>query len=184
MFSMFTDHFEGGRHHMRHGRRQMHRMWRQMAREGGAWFEGEPRMRRGDVKFLLLSTLTKRPMHGYDIMQDLEEQYQGRYRPSPGSVYPTLQMLEDGGFVTSQVIDGKRVYDITDAGRKLLEERGTVDDESVPGAEWSELREAAVKFATAVQQGFRQFENPQTRERIKKVLDDARKEIYSILQDE
>lgn len=155
-----------------------------MAREGGAWFEGETRMRRGDVKFLLLSALTKRPMHGYDIMQDLEEQYQGRYRPSPGSVYPTLQMLEDGGFVTSQVVDGKRVYAITDAGRRLLEDRGEVGDETAPGAEWSELREAAIKFASAVQQGFRQFENPRTRERIKQVLDEARKEIYSILQED
>jgi len=180
MFSMFTD-FEGGRHHMRHGRKHMHRMWRQMAREGAGWFEGETRMRRGDVKFLLLSALVKRPMHGYDMMQDLEEQYQGRYRPSPGSVYPTLQMLEDGGFVTSQVVDGKRVYEITEAGRKLLEERGNVEDETVPGAEWTELRESAVKFAEAVRQGFRQFENPRTRERIKKVLDDARKQIYAIL---
>ena len=154
-----------------------------MAREG-AWFEGEHRMRRGDVKYILLSALTKRPMHGYDIMQDLEEQYQGRYRPSPGSVYPTLQMLEDGGFVTSQVIDGKRVYEITDAGRALLQERGDLEDEAAPGAEWSELREAAIKFAGAIQQGFRQFENPRTRERIRKVLDDARREIYAILQEE
>jgi DNA-binding PadR family transcriptional regulator len=184
MFSMFKDHFEGGHHHMRHGHRHGRQMWRQMAREGAAWFEGETRMRRGDVKFLLLGALTKRPMHGYDIMQDLEETYQGRYRPSPGSVYPTLQMLEDGGFVSSQVIDGKRIYEITDAGRKLLEERGNVEDETNPGAEWSELREAVMKFASAVQQGFRQFEDAKTRERIKKVLDDARKEIYTILQDD
>jgi DNA-binding PadR family transcriptional regulator len=93
-------------------------------------------------------------------------------------------MLEDGGYVTSQVVDGKRVYEITEAGRRLLEERGTVEDETGPGAEWSELREAAVKFASAVQQGLRQFENPRTRDRIKKVLDDARREIYSILQEE
>ena len=181
MFSMFTD-CEGGRH-MRHHRR-MHRMWRRMAREG--WFEGEQRMRRGDVKFLLLGALTKRPMHGYDIMQDLEEQYQGNYRPSPGSVYPTLQMLEDGGFVTSQVIDGKRVYEITDAGRKLLEERGGAQDDAgfAAGGEWGELREAAMKFAAAVQQGFRQFEDPRVRDRIKKVLDQARRDIYAILQEE
>jgi DNA-binding PadR family transcriptional regulator len=179
MFSMFTD-CEGGRHmkdrHMRH-------MWKRMAREG-AWFPGEHRMGRGDVKYLLLSALLKRPMHGYDIMQDLEERYEGRYRPSPGSVYPTLQMLEDGGFVTSQVIDGKRVYEITDAGRKLLEDRGHVEEDAGGGAEWGELREAAMKFASAVQQGFRQFENPRTRERIKRVLDNARREIYSILQEE
>ena len=156
-----------------------------MAREGGPWFEGE-RMRRGDVKFLLLGALTKRPMHGYDIMQDLEEQYQGRYRPSPGSVYPTLQMLEDGGFVTSQVIDGKRVYEITDAGRKLLEGRGDSQGDAGPGdaGDWGELRDAAMKFAAAVQQGVRQFEDPQVRARIKNVLDQARKDIYAILQED
>jgi DNA-binding PadR family transcriptional regulator len=162
----------------------MRRMWREMAREGAAWFEGETRMRRGDVKYLLLSALIKRPMHGYDIMQDLEEQYQGRYRPSPGSVYPTLQMLEDGGFVTSQVIDGKRVYEITEAGRQLLNQRGDVENDTAPETDWNDLRDAAIKFASAMKQGFRQFDNPQTRERIKKVLDNARKEIYAILQDE
>lgn len=176
---MFTG-CEGGRH-MKH--RRMRHMWKRMAREGG-WFAGEHRMRRGDIKYLLLSALTKRPMHGYDVMQDLEEQYEGHYRPSPGSVYPTLQMLEDGGFVTSQVIDGKRVYEITDAGRKMLQDRGGVEEDTGPGAEWGEMRDAAMKFAAAVQQGFRQFEDPGTRQRIKKVLDDARREIYAILQEE
>ena len=76
------------------------------------------------------------------------------------------------------------MYEITDAGRKLLEERGDVIDDEGAGAEWSELREAAMKFASAIQQGFRQFENARTRERITKVLDDARREIYAILQEE
>ena len=165
----------------------MRRMWREMAREGGAWFESETRMRRGDVKYLLLSALTKRSMHGYDIMQDLEEQYQGRYRPSPGSVYPTLQMLEDGGFVTSQVIDGKRIYEITDAGRKLLQERGNVDEDARDGGsreDWTEMRESIRKFVVAAQQALRHLDERKTRERIIHVLDQARKEIYAILQED
>lgn len=145
----------------------------------------EHRMRRGDVKFALLSALLKRPMHGYDIMQELEEESGGRYRPSPGSVYPTLQMLEDGGFVTSEVIDGKRVYAITEAGRKLFEERpkNEDDEEAARGADWAEIRDAARKFAEALRQGFAQID-PQTRESIRKVIDDARREIYTILAKE
>src|SRR5579883_136068 len=102
-----------GHGHRGHRRKRMHRM-----REAFEAFNEQARMRRGDVKFALLSALLKRPMHGYDIMQEVEEASGGRYRPSPGSVYPTLQMLEDGGFVTSQVVDGKRVYEITASGRK------------------------------------------------------------------
>jgi DNA-binding PadR family transcriptional regulator len=190
MFSMFND-LEGGphmRHRHRHGPRHMHQVFKEIGRDLHSWLEGDHRMRRGDIKFVLLSTLLKRPMHGYEMMQDLEERYEGRYRPSPGSVYPTLQMLEDGGFVTSQVIDGKRVYEITETGRKMLEERGDLEesgvDENDPRAEWGELREAVRKFMAAVQQGLRQIDDRKTRERIKEVLDDARKEIYSILQDD
>lgn len=175
---MFHD-CEGGRHRHRH-RKRMHRMW-----EAFESFSEQQRMRRGDVKYALLSALLKRPMHGYDIMQELEEASGGRYRPSPGSVYPTLQMLEDGGFVTSQILDGKRVYEITDAGRKLLGERPRDDAEGErPGddwrADWDEMRNTARKFGEAVRQGFTTFD-PQTREKIRKVIDNASREIYTIL---
>ena len=83
-------------------------------------FGGEfPRMRRGGMKFLLLEMLKEGPRHGYELISALESRFRG-YRPSPGSVYPTLQMLEEGGFVTSQEVDGKKVYTITDAGLELL----------------------------------------------------------------
>src|SRR6266852_3133281 len=75
--------------------------------EGGRFFG------RGDVKFALLELLRERPMHGYEMMKALEEKSGGFYRPSPGSVYPTLQMLEDGGLVTSNEVEGKKVYSIT-----------------------------------------------------------------------
>ena len=150
--------------------------------------QGERRMRRGDVKFLILGALEKRPMHGYDIMQYLEEEHQGRYRPSPGSVYPTLQMLEDGGFVSGEVVEGKRVYSITDAGRKLLQERRT-DEDSAAQDHWKdvcdsgrEFADAARKFGDAIRQGFAEID-PQVRERVRKVIDDARREIYTILSE-
>ncbi len=75
---------------------------------------------RGDLKYVILELLRERPRHGYDIIRALEDRFHGAYRPSPGSVYPTLQMLEDGGYVTSEQVDGKRVYTITDAGIEAL----------------------------------------------------------------
>src|SRR5207302_250071 len=85
--------------------------------EGGRFFG------RGDIKFVLLELLQERPMHAYEMMKALEEKTGGFYTPSPGSIYPTLQMLEDGGMVTSADVEGKKVYTITDAGRALLAER-------------------------------------------------------------
>jgi DNA-binding PadR family transcriptional regulator len=81
---------------------------------------------RGDLKYVILDLLKDQPRHGYDIIRALEERSHGFYSPSPGSVYPTLQMLEDQGYVASSEQDGKRIYSITDAGRGFLEERADV----------------------------------------------------------
>jgi DNA-binding PadR family transcriptional regulator len=90
---------------------------------------GERFFGRGDLKYVILELLRDQPRHGYDIIRALEERMQGRYRPSPGSVYPTLQMLEDLGYVSSTQQEGKKVYTITDEGRRYLEEqKSTVDD--------------------------------------------------------
>ena len=85
-------------------------------------------MRRGDIRTALLAILAEEPGHGYDVIQRLEEKTSGAWRPSPGSVYPTLQLLEDEGLVRSVEHDGKRVYEITDQGRaeatRRIEEAG------------------------------------------------------------
>lgn len=98
----------------------------------GGWGFGPPhhrRFERGDLKYVILDLLQDGPRHGYDIIRALEERFHGFYSPSAGSVYPTLQLLEDQGFVTSNQQDGKRVYTITDAGRAFLTERAdTVED--------------------------------------------------------
>ncbi|HEX6067062.1 MAG TPA: PadR family transcriptional regulator [Longimicrobiales bacterium] len=84
---------------------------------------------RGDLKFVILRLLDRKPMHGYEVMRALEEESGGCYRASAGSVYPTLQMLEDQGFVASSEEDGKKIYRITEAGRKNLRENSDVVDE-------------------------------------------------------
>jgi len=75
----------------------------------------------GEVRLAILSLLAEAPKHGYQLMKELEERSGGLYRASAGSVYPTLQQLEDEGLITSSQPEGKRVYSLTDAGRLELE---------------------------------------------------------------
>src|SRR6185437_1835416 len=83
----------------------------------------------GDMKYVILRLLQYKPRHGYGVMKELEERMHGGYSPSPGTVYPTLQWLEDEGLVVAKDVEVKKVYEITDAGRKFLEEhRDMVDD--------------------------------------------------------
>src|SRR5471030_2328491 len=86
------------------------------------------RMRRGDIRTAVLAILAEEPGHGYDVIQRLEEKTEGAWRPSPGSVYPTLQLLEDEGLARSGEHEGKRVYELTDVGRtesaRRIEEAG------------------------------------------------------------
>jgi DNA-binding PadR family transcriptional regulator len=96
--------------------------WRE-GTQGGPWGGGPGRrVDRGDVKYLILSALEDGPKHGYEIIREIERRSQVSYSPSPGTVYPTLQMLEDLGHVRSKEIDGKRVYELTDSGRAYVAE--------------------------------------------------------------
>src|SRR5467141_1300340 len=83
----------------------------------------------GDMKYVILKLLRDKPRHGYEVMKELEERMHGCYTPSPGTIYPTLQWLEDEGLVVARDVAGKKVFEITDAGRAFLEEhRDMVDD--------------------------------------------------------
>ena len=87
---------------------------------GGRLFE------QGDLKYVILRLLEEKPRHGYEIIKDLESRFGGSYAPSPGTVYPTLTMLEDLGY--ARVVPeegGKKIYEITDEGRKYLAEHST-----------------------------------------------------------
>ena len=102
--------------------------------EGEGW-EGRRRggrMRRGDIRTAILAILVEEPGHGYDVIQRLEEKTSGAWRPSPGSVYPTLQLLEDEGLLRSVERDGKRVYEVTERGR----EEATQRIETAGGTPW------------------------------------------------
>lgn len=84
---------------------------------------------RGDLKFVILQLISEKPMHGYEVMRALEQESHGMYKASPGSVYPTLQMLEDEGYLEVSESSGKKVYRITDEGRDYLERNQDVVDE-------------------------------------------------------
>ncbi len=142
---------------------------------GGRW---GGRGRRGDSKYLVLETLASGPRHGYEIIGIIEEKR--GFRPSPGSIYPTLQMLEDGGFIEGRDTEGKRVYTITESGRAMLAERGeTPDDEHLEDDPRHAVKSAAMKLGAAVMSA--RDGDAATLAEIGAILDRARKEIYAIL---
>ena len=147
------------------------------------------RVRRGDVKFILLELLSGHPSHGYDLIQEMETRQGGVRRLSPGSVYPTLQLLEEGGFLTSQPEGGKRVYTITDSGRQLLADRNQQDiGSSNPAREaaagksqaFIELRNTATELAAVVAQVARSGD-VERMNRVRDLLDQVKRDIYAIL---
>src|ERR1700760_4080789 len=84
---------------------------------------GGPRARRGDVRAAVLALLAERPMHGYEMIKEIEERTDGAWVPSAGSIYPTLQLLEDEGLIRGKDSDGKRRFTLTDTGRAEQEQK-------------------------------------------------------------
>ena len=106
-----------------HRQRSRHGYGRHEMSRGRGHGRGRHRVRRGDVRSAILALLDDRPMHGYEMIQELEERTGGRWTPSAGSIYPTLQLLEDEGLVTPEEVEGRKVYSLTDAGKEAAPER-------------------------------------------------------------
>jgi DNA-binding PadR family transcriptional regulator len=155
---------------------------------GGGPFGRGRKARRGDIRTAALLLLAEEPRNGYQIMQEVEERSEGVWRPSPGSVYPALQQLEDEGLIRSEEIDGRKLYVITDEGRAQVERRAEQEpapweqmsgDVSDQAAELAKLiREVASAFAQVMRTG----SEPQLR-RAREVLVSARRDLYRILGD-
>lgn len=139
-------------------------------------------VRRGKVRAAILSVLTDRPMHGYQVIGELETRTKGRWRPSAGSVYPTLQLLEDEGLLSSEEIDGRRTYSLTDAGRQAAEPyQDLLEADAVAGT--PDLRKVAMSVLAAA----RQVDRIGTAEDVKaarEILADARRRLYRLLAEE
>jgi DNA-binding PadR family transcriptional regulator len=145
-------------------------------------------MRRGDIRTALLSTLTEGPAHGYEIIGRLEEKSGGFWKPSPGSVYPTLQLFEDEGLVQSEERDGKRVYSLTDAGRAEATTRaerfGETPWESGDIAnEFRGLIKAAAQLFAAAKQ-IAHTGDPAQMDRATNAIRSTSKELYQILSED
>jgi len=134
-------------------------------------------------------------MHGYEMMKALEEKSGGFYAPSAGSIYPTLQMLEDRGLITGNEAEGKKVYSITDAGRNFLKEQGPQEEAQRP--EWGRGRfgpgmhrspemqalksEAAEVARLLMIAGRSSFSNPEQLAKVRSILENARKALSDII---
>lgn len=150
---------------------------------GGPW-AGRAKVSRGDVRLAILHLLTEEPMHGYQMMQELTERTNGMWQPSPGSVYPTLQQLEDEGLVKAEEQEGRRVFHLTDAGRAALEEEAAPPWERFHAHEaFTDLREAGFQLAAAVMQVARAGSESQVAE-ARRILEEARSQLYQLLAED
>jgi len=179
----------------RHGPRGRHRSGR-AGPWGGPGFGGGPpfgappfgrrRRPRGDVRAALLLLLAEEPMSGYGLMQEIESRSEGVWRPSPGSVYPSLAQLEDEGLVRVEEEDGRKRYALTDAGKAHVEERREQIGEPWAGLgdEVGEgrlgLRDQFVQLASAAYQVGTSGDDEQVEE-ARKILEEARRSLYRIL---
>ena len=144
--------------------------------------------RRGDIRTAALLLLAEEPRNGYQIMQEVEERSDGAWRPSPGSVYPALQQLEDEGLIRSEEIDGRKLFRLTDAGQAQLKDRG--EDAPTPWEQMSgdvsdqvhDLAKLAREVAFAFAQVMRTGSDAQLAE-ARKVLTATRRDLYRILGD-
>jgi DNA-binding PadR family transcriptional regulator len=144
------------------------------------------RARRGDIRSAILKLLAEGPRNGYQIMQELEERSRGAWRPSPGSIYPALSQLEDEGLVKAESVGTGRVFDLTEAGRtyvkKLPDERQPWEPTSWP-SEIVELVVVAREAVPAIVQ-IAQTGDPELVAKAKKVLVNAKRELYRILAEQ
>ncbi|MFD9790175.1 PadR family transcriptional regulator [Streptomyces sp. NPDC059070] len=145
------------------------------------------RARRGDVRASILALLKDRPMHGYEMIQEIGERSGGAWKPSPGSVYPTLQMMEDEGLITSESEGGKKLFTLTDSGRAEAESGSEAPwEEAGRGVDWegmNEIRQAGFGLMEAFGQVWKTG-TPEQRQKALGVITDARKKLYLILADE
>ncbi|MFE9769655.1 PadR family transcriptional regulator [Streptomyces sp. NPDC005808] len=156
---------------------------------GGRGGRGGPRgrARRGDVRASILALLKDRPMHGYEMIQEIAERSGGAWKPSPGSVYPTLQLLEDEGLIISAAEGGKKLFSLTEAGRTAADEGPDAPwEEAGRGVDWEtlhEIRQAGFGLMEAFGQVWKTG-NKDQRDKALAVINETRKKLYLILADE
>ncbi len=142
------------------------------------------RMGRGDVRTAILALLTEGPMHGYQLIRAIEERTDGRWKPSAGSIYPTLQLLADEGLVTSEMSQDRKTYTLTqegtEAAAEVMDSTPWAKAESSEGSMLGTVSKAGMELAQAVAQVARTG-NAEQRQEAADLLTETRRKIYSIL---
>jgi DNA-binding PadR family transcriptional regulator len=148
---------------------------------------GSRRGKRGDVRAAILVLLADRAMHGYEMIQEIADRSGGLWRPSPGSVYPTLQLLVDEGLIVGTESDGsKRLFELTDEGRAAAEKIETPPWEEIAEG-WRDQAPGQVNLHTAITQLMGAVEqsayaaSEEQQQRIVDIVNNARRDIYNIL---
>lgn len=158
-------------------------------RGAASWDRRSTRVSRGKVRDAVLALLVRRPRHGYEIIQEITTRSAGQWKPSPGSVYPTLTRLESEGLVHTAQVQGRRVVHLTEQGRRYADDHAEqlaavfeqVDD--IAADERRGLREMADQVSTAVAQ----VERAGTEHHMmlaREVLAETRRRLYRILADD
>jgi DNA-binding PadR family transcriptional regulator len=147
---------------------------------------GGNRARRGDVRAAALILLAEEPRNGYQLIQELANRSDGAWRASPGSVYPALQQLEDEGLIRAVTDDGRKLWELTDAGRAYVEENreklGTPWD-AVGGGVPDGVRDLAdigLQVGSAVHQVVRAGDDAQIAQAVT-ILTETRRALYRLL---
>jgi DNA-binding PadR family transcriptional regulator len=139
---------------------------------------------KGEVRAAVLALLAERPMHGYQIIREIEERSGGSWKPSAGSVYPTLQLLADEGSIRAEESNGRKIYSLTDAGREeAADHHGSAPWDpaaDTAGAGIASLPKAGIELAQAAAQVGRTGSPEQVQQAVA-VLDEARRRLYAIL---
>jgi len=156
----------------------------------GAAKTGAPKVRRGDVRAAILDVLAVEPMNGYQIIQQIAERSRGAWKPSPGSVYPTVQQLEDEGLVEGRDADGRRLLQLTDAGRRYVEEHPDelaatwrpFEDDTEGEPESHDLKPVIGQVMSAVWQVVVSG-TAQQRAEAAEILAETRRKLYGLLAD-
>lgn len=156
---------------------------------GGRGHRGGGRGRgRGDVRAAILVLLAEQPRHGYDLIRAIEERTDGAWAPSPGSIYPTLQSLQDEGLVQVEEVDGRRTASLTDAGRAWIDDNAPDEERLFAGERGRGAhREVMLELRSlseAVTHVVRSADSPDVAARATEILASARKDLYRLLAED
>jgi DNA-binding PadR family transcriptional regulator len=145
----------------------------------------------GHLKYLILQLLDEKPRHGYEIIKEIEDRFGGAYSPSPGTIYPTLTLLEDLGYARVKPEEGgKKIYEITDEGRAhLAENKPLIDDifskiedfaQSIFGEPMMDVNRGLKNVASAIYGSKRAGRTAEQVRKIKEILDKAAADIEAL----